>query len=113
MAWRRYRIPIDEPWIALGDAHGYDLRQFDVITLAMPPAVTSKFTTPVSIVAAPVAKGIFIKTTIEAGYHEDDTITLRQQQPELIHKLHHKANSLFYVALVDDGTVRQRGLRIA
>ena len=47
------------------------------------------------------------KTTIEAGYHEDDTITLRQQ-PELIRKLHHKANGLPYAAFVDDGTVRQR-----
>jgi hypothetical protein len=58
MAWRRYHIPIDESWIALGHAHGYDLRQFDVITFAMPPVVASTFPTPVSIVAAPVAKGI-------------------------------------------------------
>ena len=55
----------------------------------MPPVVATKFPTPVSIIAAPVAKGILIKTTIEAGYHEDGTITLRQH-PALIHKLRHK-----------------------
>ena len=74
----------------------------------MPPFVASNFSTPVSVVAVPVAKGILIKTTIEAGYTDDDTITL----PELIYKLHHKVNGLPYVALVDDNTVRQRGLRM-
>ena len=56
MAWRRYHIPINDEWIALGDEHGADLRQADVITFAMPPIVATKFPTPVSIVAAPVAK---------------------------------------------------------
>ena len=61
MARRRYHIPIDESWIALGDAHGYVLRQFDFITFAMPPpVVASTFPTPVSIDAAPDANGIFI-----------------------------------------------------
>ena len=109
MAWRRYYIPIDESWIALGNEYGYDLRQFDVVTFAMPPVVVTKLPTPVSIIAAPVAKGILIKTTIEAGYHEDDITTLRQHLT-LIHKLRHKANGLPYGAFVDDHTVRQRGL---
>ena len=56
MAWRRYHIPINEEWIALGDEYGVDLRQADVITFAMPPIIATKFPTPVSIVAAPVAK---------------------------------------------------------
>jgi hypothetical protein len=76
------------------DAYGHDLRQFDVITFAMPPVVASKFPTPVSIVAAPVAKGILIKTTIEAGY------------------LHHKVNGFPYAAFVDGNIVRQHGLRM-
>ena len=67
MAWRRYHIPITEEWIARGDEYGIDLRQADVITFAMPPVVASKFPTPVSIVAAPVAKGLFISTNIAAG----------------------------------------------
>ena len=52
-----------------------------------------------------------IKTIIEAGCHEDDTITQRQQS-ELIQKLHRKVNGLPYAAFVDDDTVRQRGLRM-
>ena len=111
MAWRRYHIPVGKYMIALGDAYGHNLRQFDVLTFAMPPFVASKFSTHVPVVAVPVAKGILIKTTIEAGYTDDDTITLRQR-PELICKLHHKVNGLPYVALVDDNTVRQRGLRM-
>ena len=67
-------IPITEEWIALGDACGYDLRQADIITFAMPPIVATKFPTPVSIIAAPVAKGLYIKTTIAAGYHSNKTI---------------------------------------
>jgi hypothetical protein len=47
--------------IALGDAYGYNLHQFDVLTFAMPPFVASIFPTPVSVVAVPVAKGILIK----------------------------------------------------
>ena len=82
MAWRRYHIPIAEEWNALGDLCGYDLRQADVITFAMPPIVVTKFPTHVSIVAAPVAKGLRSKTTIAAGYHEQDTITVHQR-PEL------------------------------
>ena len=77
MAWRRYHIPIDDEWIALGDEHGFDLRQADVITFAMPPIVATKFPTPVSIIAAPVAKGLLISTNIAAGYHEQDSIMLR------------------------------------
>ena len=111
MAWRRYHIPADKYMIALGDAYGYNLRQFGVLTLAMPPFVASEFPTPVSVIAVPVAKGILIKTTIGAGYTDDGTITLRQH-PELIYKLHHKVNGLPCVALVDDNTVRQRGLRM-
>ena len=110
-AWRRYHIPVDKYMIALGDAYGQNRRQFDVLTFAMPPFVASNFATPVSVVAVPVAKGILIKTSIEAGYTDDDTITLRQR-PELIYKLHHKVNGLPYVALVNDNTVRQRGLRM-
>ena len=77
----------------------------------MPPVVATKCPTPVSIIAAPVAKGILIKTTIEASYHEDDTMTLRQH-PTLIHKLRHKVNGLPYGAFVDDHTVRQRKPRM-
>ena len=69
MAWRRCHVPIDAAWFARGGEHGYDLRHFDVITFAMPPVVATKFPTPVSIVAAPVAKGIFIKMPVVAGYH--------------------------------------------
>ena len=111
MAWRRYHIPINEEWIALGDEYGVDLRQADVITFAMPPIIATKFPTPVSIVAAPVAKGLFISTNIAAGYHEQDTITLHQR-PDLSYPLHHKANGLPYAAFVDDTIVRERGLRM-
>ena len=83
MAWRRYHIPINDEWIALGDEYGVDLRQADVITFAMPPIVASKFPTPVSIVAAPVAKGLFISTNIAAGYHEHDTIMLHQRPDQV------------------------------
>ena len=77
----------------------------------MPPIVATKFPTPVSIVAAPVAKGLFIETTIAAGYHEQDTITLHQR-PDLVYLLHHKANGLPYAAFVDDKLVREHGLRM-
>ena len=56
MAWRRYHIPITEEWVALGDLHGYDLRQADAITFAMSPIIATKFPTPVSIVAAPMQR---------------------------------------------------------
>ena len=111
MAWRRYHIPITEEWIALGDLHGYDLRQADVITFAMASIVTTKFPTHVSIIAAPVAKGLFIGTTVAAGYHEQGTITLRQR-PDLVYPLHHKANGLPYTVFVDDKLVRENGLRM-
>ena len=111
MAWRRYHIPINDEWIAQGDEHGFDLRQADVITFAMPPIVATKFPTPVSIIAAPVAKGLFISTNIAAGYHEQDSIMLRRK-PDLTYPLHHKANGLPYVAFVDDKLVRKRGLRM-
>ena len=111
MAWRRYHVPITEEWIVLGDEYGFDLRQADVITFAMPPIVATKFPTPVSIIAAPVAKGLFISTLIAAGYHEPDSIRLHRK-PDLTYPLHHKANGLPYVAFVDDKLVRQRGLRM-
>ena len=111
MAWRRYHIPINDEWIALGDEYGLDLRQADVITFAMPPIVATKFPTPVSIVAAPVAKGLFISTNIAAGYHEQDSIMLHRR-PDLAYPLHHKANGLPYAAFVDDKLVRERGLRM-
>ena len=70
MAWRRYHISITDEWIALGgDACGYDLRQADVITFAMPPIVATKFPTPVSTVAAPVANGLFVGTTTASHDH--------------------------------------------
>ena len=69
MAWQRYYIPITEEWIALGDLHGYDLRQADAITFAMPPIVATKFPTPVSTVAAPVANGLFVGTTTASHDH--------------------------------------------
>jgi hypothetical protein len=111
MAWRRYHIPINDEWIALGDEHGFDLRQADVLTFAMPPIVATKFPTPVSIIAAPVAKGLFISTKIAAGYHEQDSIMLHQK-PDLTYPLHHKANGLPYAAFVDDKLVRKRNLRM-
>jgi hypothetical protein len=81
----------------------------------MPPIVATKFPTHVSIVAAPVAKGLFIKTNIEAGYHEQGTITLRQR-PELVHLLYHllyhMTNGLPYTAFIDDELVRKRSLRM-
>jgi hypothetical protein len=60
MAWRRYHIPINGEWIALGDAYGHDLRQFDVITFAMPLVVASKFPNTGIGFALPVTKGIFL-----------------------------------------------------
>ena len=111
MAWRRYHIPINDECIALGDEYGRDLRQADVITFAMPPIVATKFPTPVSIVAAPVAKGLFTSTNIAAGYHEQDSIMLHRR-PGLVYPLHHKANGLSYAAFVDDKLVRERGLRM-
>ena len=77
----------------------------------MPPIVATKFPTPVSIVAAPVAKGLFISTNIAAGYHEQDSIMLHRR-PDLAYPLHHKANGLPYAAFVDDKLVRERGLRV-
>ena len=111
IAWRCYHIPINDEWIALGDEYGIDLRQADVITFAMPPIVATKFQTPVSIVAAPVAKGLLISTNIAAGYHEQDSIMLHRR-PDLAYPLHHKANGLPYAAFVDDKLVRERGLRM-
>ena len=111
MAWRRYHIPINDEWIALGDEYGADLRQADVIIFAMPPIVATKFLTPVSIVAVPVAKGLFISTNIAAGYHEQDSIMLHRR-PDLAYPLHHKANGLPYAAFVDHKLVRERGLRM-
>ena len=111
MAWRRYHIPITEEWITLGDSCGHDLRQADVITFAMPPIVATQFPTSVSLVAAPVAKGLHIKTAIAADYLEQDTITVHQR-PELVYPLHHKPNGLPYGAFVDDKLVRERGLRV-
>ena len=90
MAWRRCYAPIDAAWFARGDEHGYDLRQFDVTTFAMPPVVATKFPTPVSIIAAHVAKGIFIKMPIVAGYHEDGSIPLHQiPGPVIVQELRH------------------------
>ena len=111
MAWRRYHVPINDAWIALGDEYGVDLRQANVITFAMPTIVATKFPAPVSIVAAPVAKGLFISTNIAAGYHEQDSIMLHRR-PDLVYLLHHKANGLPYAAFVDDKLVRERGLRM-
>ena len=88
-----------------------DLRQADVITFAMPTIVATQFSTPVSIVAAPVAKGLFIGTNIAASYHEQDSIVLHQQ-PNLAYSLHNQANGIPYVALIDDKIVRERKLRM-
>ena len=111
MAWRRYHIPVNDEWIALGDKYGIDLRQADAITFAMPTIVATKFPTAVSIVAAPVAKGLFIGTNIAAGHHEQDS-TMLHQRPDLAYPLHHTANGLSYAAVVDDKIVRERGLRM-
>ena len=111
MAWRRFHIPITDEWIALGDECNIDLRQADVITFAMPTIVATQFPTPVSIVAAPVAKGLLISTNIAASYHEQDSIMLHRR-PDLAYPLHHKANGLPYAAFVDDKLVRERGLRM-
>jgi len=111
MAWRRYHIPINDEWIALGVEHGVDLRQADVITFAMPTIVATQFPTPVSIVAAPVAKGLLISTNIAAGYHEQDSIMLHRQ-PDLAYPLHNKANGIPHAAFVDDKIVQERGLRM-
>ena len=77
----------------------------------MPPIVATKFPTPVSIVAAPVAKGLLISTNIAAGHHEQDSIMLHQR-PGLAYPPHHTANGLPYAAFVDDKIVRERGLRM-
>ena len=77
----------------------------------MPPIVATKFPTPVSVVAAPVAKGLFISTNIAAGYHEQGSIMLHRR-PDLSYPLHHKANGLPHAAFVDDNLVRERGLRM-
>ena len=87
MAWRRFHVPITDEWIALGDACNVDLRQADVITFAMPTIIVTQFSTPVSIVAAPVAKGILIGTNIAASFQEQDSIVLHQQ-PTLEYSLH-------------------------
>ena len=111
MAWRRFHIPITDEWIALGDACNVDLRQADVITFAMPTIVATQFSTPVSIVAAPVAKGLLIGTNIAASFHEQDSIVLHQQ-PNLAYSLHNQANGIPYVALIDDKIVQARKLRM-
>ena len=111
MAWRRYHIPVTDEWIARGDEYGIELRQADVITFAMPTSVATKFPTAVSIVSAPVAKGLLIGTNIAAGYHEQDSIMLHRR-PDLAYPLHHTANGLPYAAVVDDKIVRERGLRM-
>ena len=111
MAWRRFHIPITDEWIALGDECNIDLRQADVITFAMPTIVATQFPTPVSIVAAPVAKGLLIGTNIAASYHEQDSIVLHQQ-PNLAYSLHNQANGIPYVALIDDKIVQERKLRM-
>ena len=77
----------------------------------MPTIVATKFPTAVSIVSAPVAKGLLIGTNIAAGYHEQDSIMLHQR-PDLAYPLHHTANGLPYAAFVDDKIVRERGLRM-
>ena len=77
----------------------------------MPPIIATKFPTPVSIVAAPVAKGLFTSTNIAAGYHEQGSIMLHRR-PDLAYPLHRKANGLPYAAFVDDKLVRERGLRM-
>ena len=111
MAWRRFHIPIDDKWIALGDACNVDLRQADVITFAMPTIVVTQFSTPVSIVAAPVAKGLLIGTNIAASFHEQDSIVLHQQ-PTLEYSLHNQANGIPVVALIADEIVQARKLRM-
>ena len=111
MAWRRFHIPITDEWIALGDACNVDLRQADVITFAMPTIVVTQFSTPVSIVAAPVAKGLLIGTNIAASFHEQDSIVLHQQ-PTLEYSLHNQANGIPVVALIDDKIVQARKLRM-
>ena len=111
MAWRRFHIPIDDMWIALGDACNVDLRQADVITFAMPTIVVTQFSTPVSIIAAPVAKGLLIGTNIAASFHEQDSIVLHQQ-PTLEYPLHNQANGIPVVALISDEIVQARKLRM-
>ena len=111
MAWRRFHVPITDEWIALGDACNVDLRQADVITFAMPTIIVTQFSTPVSIVAAPVAKGILIGTNIAASFHEQDSIVLHQQ-PTLEYSLHNQTNGIPVVALIDDKIVQARKLRM-
>ena len=81
MAWRRYHISVDKYMIALGDAYGCNLRQFDILMFAKPPFVASEFPTPVSVIAVPVAKGILIKNNdrswIYRRWHHHATTTPR------------------------------------
>ena len=111
MAWRRFHIPITDEWIALGDAYNVDLRQADVITFAMPTIVVTEFSTPVSIVAAPVAKGILIGTNIAASFQEQDSIVLHQQ-PTLEYALLNQANGIPVISVIDDKVVQARKLRM-
>ena len=71
----------------------------------------TQFSTPVSIVAAPVAKGLLIGTNIAASFHEQDSIVLHQQ-PTLEYSLHNQANGIPVVALIDDKIVQARKLRM-
>ena len=111
MAWRRFHIAITDEWIALGDACNVDLRQADVITFAMPTIIVTQFSTPVSIVAAPVAKGILIGTNIAASFQEQDSIVLHQQ-PTLEYALRNQTNGIPVIAVIDDKIVQARKLRM-
>ena len=111
MAWRRLHIPITDKWIALADACNVDLSQADVITFAMPTIVVTEFSTTVSIVAAPVAKGILIGTNLAASYQEQDSIVLHQQ-PTLEHALLNQANGIPVLSVIDDNVVQARKLRM-
>ena len=110
MAWRRLHIPITDKWIALADACNVDLSQADVITFAMPTIVVTEFSTTVSIVAAPVAKGILIGTNLAASYQEQDSIVLHKQ-PTLEHALLNQANGIPVLSVIDDNVVQSRKLR--
>ena len=111
MAWRRFHIAITDEWIALGDACNVDLRQADVITFAMPTIIVTQFSTPVSIVAAPVAKGILIGTNIAASFQEQDSIVLHQQ-PTLEYALLNQTNGIPVISVIDDKIVQARKLRM-
>ena len=111
MAWRRFHIAITDEWIALGDAYNVDLRQADVITFAMPTIIVTQFSTPVSIVAAPVAKGILIGTNIAASFQEQDSIVLHQQ-PTLEYALLNQTNGIPVISVIDDKFVQARKLRM-